>query len=115
MDEVELVLGRLCPIVGLIGLLFNMIVVVVFSTRSFKEPILYKYLQIEAVLICFDLTITVFKPIYYCSTCGILTNLLVVQIYQVSNPIFHGNKFLLSKVNNFTIQNLVFFKYQTNQ
>lgn len=82
MNEVELVLGRLCPLIGLIGLVLNSLVVFIFSTRGFLEPVLYKYLQLEAVFICFDLAITVLKPVYYCSTCPI-TKQLFAQIYQV--------------------------------
>lgn len=80
--EVELVLGRLCPIVGLIGLILNFLVVLIFSTSNFKEQVLYKYLKYEAVFICLDLLITVFKPMFYCSTCPVADQ-MPAQIYQV--------------------------------
>jgi hypothetical protein len=82
ITEVELILGRVCPAVGLVGFIFNLLVFLIFSTQNFREPILYKYLKLEAMFICFDMFITMFKPIYYCDSCEI-SRTMASQIYFV--------------------------------
>lgn len=68
----------LCPLVGLIGLILNLISLLVMI--SFKEP-LYFYLRLELMFIIVDELITVFKPVYYCRSCGSISGTFFANFY----------------------------------
>jgi hypothetical protein len=59
--------GIVCPSIAACGFILTIFTFVIFLSADFKEK-LYKYLQVEAVLIGLDLFITTLKPMYYCSS-----------------------------------------------
>ena len=81
--EVELILGRLCPSIGLLGFVLNLFILLVFSTRQFRTAsILYDYLRMEAMFICVNMLLTTLKPIYYCHLC-LTSHTLLAEVYFV--------------------------------
>lgn len=62
--ESDLYYGYICPFVGAIGVLLNLLVFLIFSSPIFKE-ILYKYLKLNALFIGLDLLFTSFRPVFY--------------------------------------------------
>jgi hypothetical protein len=96
ISEVELVLGRICPIVGLFGFVFNLLTFLVFSHGHFKET-LYCYLKTESLLICLNFLITIFKAIYYCFSCP-LSQTFVMQLYQIYLNIYLASALEMSAI-----------------
>lgn len=69
-EKNEIVFTYLCPSLGVLGLVLNLICFFVFSSAEFKE-LFYKYLKMESFSILVDLFVTSLKPIYYCRTCQV--------------------------------------------
>lgn len=96
VPEVELILGRMCPLIGLIGFIFNLIVFLVLSHVNFKDT-LYKFLRAESLLITIDMLVTIFKPIFYCNACQI-SKQYVAQFYQVYFNIYLASVLEMSAI-----------------
>lgn len=78
----DIVFTFLCPLIGLFGLALNVISIIIIS--NFKEPMFF-YLRVELFLICSDLLVTVFKPVYYCRTCPISASFIANLYYLIFN------------------------------
>lgn len=79
-DSTDFYYGYICPFIGAIGVVLNVIVFVLFSNSMFKE-ILYKYLKLQAFFISMDLLFTSFRPIYYWKEFEI-SNSYVAHLYE---------------------------------
>lgn len=90
----DIIFTFICPSIGLIGLCLNLISIFIIS--NFKEPLFF-YLKMELIVICCDLTITVFKPIYYCQTCQI-SNSYFASFYYVVFNVYFASVFELSAI-----------------
>ena len=52
------------PLISIIGFILSILCFLIFSNKDFKET-LYKYLQVESLLISINLFIQTFRPVYF--------------------------------------------------
>ena len=62
--ELDYVYLIVIPLISLFGFILNIIIIIIFSNKSFKE-IMYKYLKMESIFICINLTIQMLRPVYF--------------------------------------------------
>lgn len=70
-----------CPIVGLLGCILNILTLIIFLDKQFKEN-LYRFLRIESIYIIINLFITCLRPLYFCKSKW-LSKYFATQLYYI--------------------------------
>ena len=69
------------PIICFFGLILNLLCIIVFSKKEFKE-VLFKYFKMESIFVCFIFLIKCIQPIYYCNTCELSRSYFAQFFYK---------------------------------